>query len=682
VAELGTSESVNFTIPSRGIYLLNSIANGIASATILNVEMTSATDALLIRNDPSNSANVQVISGTTIVAETAISGIAMIIVTCDDNADTLNVNYQFGNPLPVHGLDYEDGSGVDTLNVNDQTTTTDQTFSLGTNVVDRSGSAPITFLSGGINFVNVNGGSGNNLYNVVSTEPGWATAIDTGSGTDVIDIAATGSRSTLAVNTSTGSLSTTNTVNLFMAGIISPVTFNNYPRHDALTLNDSSDSGNRTVNVTNLSITGLSGGAINWISGSISSITVLGGAGNNSYTVNAPQTSLGMTLDTGSGADTVNILANSAPLTVDTLSGSPASRSTVTVGNAGSLAGIGAPLTIHNNPDFDTVILDDSADSSNRTATVSSGGVTGLTPKPINFTSFSVTSLTIDGGMGTNRYTVTDTPVAGSMTLNTGTGMDTVAVQGTSAPLTVDTPSGGSSSSSVVTVGSSGSVQGILAALTIYNEPAFDTVILDDSADGANRTFTIGGGVTGLAPNPINFTGYSVSSLTINGGTGNSTYTITDTPVASFGSMTLNTGLGSNTVNVPAASGSLTMNGAGGRQTVNIGSQAPNLNGILASITAPVTVTNSSGALNVDDSGDNTGRTGTVNSTQITGMGLGSGGSINYNIGSSLLLSSLTVHGGSGSNTYNVAATPTSAGGTTALETGNDTSTCKPPRSP
>jgi hypothetical protein len=80
--------------------------------------------------------------------------------------------------------------------------------------------------------------------------------------------------------------------------------------------------------------------------------------------------------------------------------------------------------------------------------------------------------------------------------------------------------------------------------------------------------------------------------------------------------------------NRSAAAVALTIDGSGQAPTVNVGSQAPNLNSTLAAITAPVTVTNRSGNLNVDDSGDSTAQTGTLSSTQITGLGLGSGGNI------------------------------------------------------
>jgi hypothetical protein len=635
--------TVDFTLPSRGIYLLNAIANGIASPTILNVEMTSASDNLVIRNNPGNSANVQVVSGNTILAETSISSLSKIIVTCDNNTDTLAVSYQYGNPLPTNGLDFGFGAGVDTLNVNDTTTTTNQTFTLTGTSVQRSGSAPITFLSGGINFVNVNGGTGNNTYNITGTESGWATALNTGSGADNVNVNATGAFSTLAVNTTTGLLATVNTVHLgtggSMAGILSPITFDNGPRYDALTLDDSTDSGNRTVNINTLSITGLSGGAINWTNASVNTITILGGTGTNAYTVNAPQAYLGTTLDTGSGADTVNVLAISAPLTVDTLSGGGGpNSSTVNVGNAGSLAGIGAALTIHNNPAYDTVIIDDSADGANRTVTVSAGGVTGLAPNPINFTNFSVSNLTINGGTGNNVYTITDTPVVffGSMTLDTGSGTDTTNVLADSAPLTI-TVSTGSGNNDTVNVGNAGSVQGIQSQLMVVNHPGYTTLNVDDSTDAGARNVTLDdvaflGTITGLAPAVISYYDVDMANVNVTTGTGADTVAVLDIgPIGIAGMLTLYNN--SNT-------------------TVNVGNA-----GSVQGIQSPLMVVNHPGytTLNVDDSADPTGQNVTLNDVAnlatITGL---APAVISYY---DTDVAAVNINGGSGGNVFDIEAT-------------------------
>jgi hypothetical protein len=246
-------------------------------------------------------------------------------------------------------------------------------------------------------------------------------------------------------------------------------------------------------------------------------------------------------------------------------------------------------------------------------------------------------------------------------------GMDTINIEAVQdgTPITVNL---GNPNDTVNLSPTAQNLDTIQAPITIHGAMA-GTLNVDDQNAASGDFYT-------LTANSVTRTGaalisYGSVGLNVNGD--GSTYTITGTE-AGFNTV-LHTGLSAVAVNVQAASGPLIIDGDGVRPTVNIGSQAPNLNGTLAGITALVTVTNSSGALSVDDSGDATGRTGLVRATEITSMGLGTGGGIFYNVRSSLLLSSLTVHGGSGSNTYNLAATPTSAGGTTTLETGNGNDT-------
>jgi hypothetical protein len=152
-------------------------------------------------------------------------------------------------------------------------------------------------------------------------------------------VAATEDLTTLAVNTTTGLYTTINTVHTDTTSILGSVTFTNGPRFDALTVDDSAWSYNERWNIqnTSISLAGVVGGSINWTNGSVNTLTVLGGSGNNTYTVNAPQAYLGTTLNTGSGADTIDVLADSAPLTVTTTTGSSSTINTVHVGNAGTV---------------------------------------------------------------------------------------------------------------------------------------------------------------------------------------------------------------------------------------------------------------------------------------------------------------------------------------------------------
>src|SRR5262249_7388754 len=116
----------------------------------------------------------------------------------------------------------------------------------------------------------------------------------------------------------------------------------------------------------------------------------------------------------------------------------------------------------------------------------------------------------------------------------------------------------------------------------------------------------------------------------------------------------INTGVGVTSVNVTTVqttAGPLTIN-ARGTDTISIGSAPLGVQ----SITGAVTVMTSSGGtidtLNVDDSADLVGRTGTISSTTITGL---APSTITF---ASAKIIALNVKGGLGGNHFTVASLP------------------------
>src|SRR5262249_9784569 len=71
-----------------------------------------------------------------------------------------------------------------TLNLNDQGTTTAETYTITTTTVDRSGAATITY--GTIEALTLRGGGGANTFNVPSTPSGTAVTIQGGGGTNTL----------------------------------------------------------------------------------------------------------------------------------------------------------------------------------------------------------------------------------------------------------------------------------------------------------------------------------------------------------------------------------------------------------------------------------------------------------------------------------------------------------------
>jgi hypothetical protein len=293
-----------------------------------------------------------------------------------------------------------------------------------------------------------------------------------------------------------------------------------------------------------------------------------GGAGNNTWTVaNTPASGPGhqTLLSPGTGTDIVNVQATTGALTVICQGGG--GNSVVNLGNANSLAGIAGAVTVDGFFSNRVMVnVNDGADNAaHPNVVLNSTSLTGLAPAAINFGPADVSGLTINGGNGSNTYTVANTQagLSNPIALNTGNGADTVNVQATSSPLTVNA---GGTGTDVVNVGNANSVAGIQGALTLNNDPSYSHVNINDGADNANHPNVIltASSLTGLAPATITFQANSLNRLTITGGNGINTYTVVNTPRSGVGDpTTLNTGNGTDTVNIQAtdATAPLTVTG-------------------------------------------------------------------------------------------------------------------------
>jgi hypothetical protein len=570
-----------------GVHLINFVnINGGSGNDIYNVNGTESFYATTLdTGSGQDTVNVQATGG---------SG-GTLTVDLGNGTDTINVTPTSRSLNNIQGnltLNTPFFHGVDTLNVFDQNDGNNDTYTLTAGSVTRTGSALISY--GGLfslfNVVNINGGSGNAIYNVNGTMVGAATTLDTGSGQDTVNVRATGGSSgKLAVNTTTGNGGGgADVVNIGNAGsvqgIAGAVTIFNGPNRDQVTIDDSADGGIRTATISSGGITGLAPAAINFDSNSVSTLLVKGGSGNNTDTVSGTPAFTSVTLDTGGGVDTTNVQTTSLGTTLavnTTTNPGGGGNDVVNIGNAGSVRSIFGAVTIHNGPSRDQVTIDDSADGGNRTAIISSGGITGLAPAAINFDANSVSTLLVKGGIGNNTYTVSGSP-ASSVTLDTGGGTDTTNVQATAsfATLAVNTTTGsGGGGNDVVNLGNAGSMQGIAGPVTIANTVSRDQVNLDDSADGTNRSVTIGaGGISGLAPAPINFTASSVSTLLVKGGGGTDTYTVTGTPAST--SVTLTAGGGNNTLFGPNVNTTWSITGSNAGQLAGSGLLPVNFTGV------------------------------------------------------------------------------------------------------
>ena len=199
--------------------------------------------------------------------------------------------------------------------------------------------------------MNVTTGSGNDSVEVFAT--GVPTNLSTSGGQDTIDVSLDGS----------------------VQGIRGTLTIQNPPSLDTIIVSDALDTVARTATLS----TFVSGGA------NLGSITGLAPAAIDFKYADTASVSI----TTGSGNDTVNVHATGVTTNLSSFGG----HDTVNVGNAGSLQGILGALNIQNPPNLTTLNINDSADATARTATLSTfasggancGSITGLAPAAINF---------------------------------------------------------------------------------------------------------------------------------------------------------------------------------------------------------------------------------------------------------------------------------------------------------
>jgi hypothetical protein len=539
------------------------------------------------------------------------------------------------------------GTAADTLNVYDQNDSSGDTWTITGSTITRTRSAVVHYYDQGV--VVVNGGSGNLTYNVLSTEAGFSTGIDTGPGADTVNVQATDILSRLTINdlfpTSNHDMVNIGSRAPFLGGTLVNIAgtinvANSFGGGTTLNVDDSGDANRQTFTVTSGSITGTAfsplpgiriSGAINYNGNNggheVTAIRLLGGGGGNTFNVQST--------------------ASGTPISINTDTLTASTNNQVNIGNTaptlgGTLENVAGPVNVGTAFGSTTLTLDDTGDATGQAFTVTNNSITGTEfTGAINYS--HVSTLTFDGGFGG----------------------DTINVQSTSATTNLVL-----AGRATVNVGNAGSVQGIAGALNIENPTGSNSVVVDDSSDTTPRNGTLStlganqfdselnldawGQIAGLAPAPINYEYSDTTGLTIIGGSGIAINVYGTSSFATF----LQTGAGNDTVNVLATTGPLYLDGENGTDTVTIGSLAPGLGGTLANIAGPVNVDNSSGGttLRVDDSGDTVGKTATLTDGLLTGLApaaiswhptASTTGGVNF----------LDILGGSGGNTFNVANT-------------------------
>jgi len=253
-------------------------------------------------------------SNDTINVQATLNGTTTTIQT-GAGVDTINVSSDAGRNVPVQGRHIDTiqgplvitGGGKDTLNVDDSDTASDKSATLTSNSLIGLGMSPSGISYSGLENLNVNLGSGNNVFTIQNTAAATTTSINGGPSEDTFNVQEIARASTLTLDGKDGS----DTYNYAVGsgGIIRIVDTGNTGTDSAvITGTNSGDTFNINVDPNKL-IYGLDTVIYDK---NLEKLTVNGGIGSDVFNV-TPSTATSFILDGGvpapptSPGDTLNL---------------------------------------------------------------------------------------------------------------------------------------------------------------------------------------------------------------------------------------------------------------------------------------------------------------------------------------------------------------------------------------
>jgi hypothetical protein len=243
----------------------------------------------------------------------------------------------------------------------------------------------------------------------------------------------------------------------------------------------------------------------------------------------------------GSGVDTMNVLRTTAgPLgTARLVLDGNGGLDNVNIGNAGSLAGILAPIDVSNPPagGYTALTIDTRAFTGTYTATVSDTAISFDGGVPIRYLQRDLRSLTLHGGSGNNTYNITNTPSStfpGGVvtTVNAGGGDDIFYVLGTAAGATTTLNGGNGYASFVVGGDGAGQLSSIAGRLRLDGQAGGGRVWVNDFGGDEGRTFTLNGSSLSwdtVTWGTVTVEAANVATFEVTGGQGDDTYRVQGT---------------------------------------------------------------------------------------------------------------------------------------------------------
>ncbi len=459
-------------------------------------------------------------------------------------SDTTNVG--LGNTSNLNGFVDLDGSGSISLIVDDVKDATARTVTMYDGSLYGLGAGgifwvPSSISTDGVTYLEVDGGTADNTFNVENTSDLYddtrlTTGGGVGDGIDTVNVYATSG----GLYDYNGSFFSSVNLGLGNMGSINGFVDVEGPSGTQLDLNDSADATARTVVMNDGSITGLGGGtgAISWTptsiwTGGVTYVEVDGGSANNTFNVKNTSNLYAYTyLVTGAGKDTVNVSATKGAAATGGLEIFSQGTLSVDVG-LGSVANINGVVSV-DGLNAASMLVDDHLDSTSRTVTLNNGALTGLgNAGAVEYTSH-VTSLSIDGPTKASTYNIQSNAAPTLVTVNAGAGND------------------------VFNLGSGNSLDGILGPVTVNGGGGTNTLNANDSSSASGQTYTLSS--SHLTRSGVASIAYASLSAINATGSGNDTLTLLNpVPIVTTH---FNGGSGVNTLHGASTTNSWTISGA------------------------------------------------------------------------------------------------------------------------
>ena len=426
VNDTATAANFTFTAPAgaTAVNLINGSVVGGSQTEQINDNGTSAFDSVNFANKANVTLNVQNANATTTAnATTAAAGLATLAINSAAGGDTITIN-------------------------NTPNALTMSAAALGAITVNGTGSAGTLTLNTAI--------GADSAVNIVAENEPVSLNLNANA---TVSIGSTGGNGSVA-------------------GVLGSINIANLPSFYTLAFHDESDvtghtwtvNDDDTSNLANVAIS--SGTTISYKPSDVSAFTINAGSGGNTFHLNALTGFITSNINTGAGNDNVTVSAtNGNTLNLNGQGG----NDTVTFGGVASagMSHITGFIHVTNASGNTSLVLDDSEDSTGRTAVLTDPGVNGIITGPslsnIEYADSDVHSVSVLLGSGNNTFTAQGNLAPVSVTSNGG--HDTVVVDAQTLAPTVT--AGGSANQVVVALAGHGNVttSGV-ATVSLTDTPA------------------------------------------------------------------------------------------------------------------------------------------------------------------------------------------------------------------